>query len=81
MKDNIRNACFDTIDDFFALCLKSCGADITERIGKAITEVLPKYEPGTEKHRATLEEIDLLSNELMKYAEALQKLHKKGKKR
>lgn len=81
MKDNIRNACFDTIDDFFALCLKSCGADITERIGTVTTNILPKYEPGTEQYEAALKEIDILSNELVKYAEALQKLHKKGKKR
>lgn len=76
MKDNIRNACFDTIDDFFALCLKSCGADITERIGTVANNILPKYEPGTEQYDAALKEIDLLSNELWKYAEALQKLHK-----
>lgn len=81
MKDDIRNACFDTIDDFFALCLKSCGADITERIGTVTNNILPKYEPGTEQYEAALKEIDILSNELWKYAEALQKLHKKGKKR
>lgn len=75
------NVSFDSIDDLFVMCLESCGARATGRMIEIFDKQLPNIKEVTASHSALISEIDILSKSLFRYAVALEKLHKKRKKR